>query len=288
MMSSSSMAEIRPREFELLQQLIESESGIHIRKAKQAFLVSRLRCRLKVTGLSSFGEYYRYVSESAEERQVMIDRICTNETRFFRESFQFDFLADETLPRWKADVEAGRRERHIRAWSAGCSTGEEPFSLAMLLRDGLSDSEGWRIEIQATDISQHVLKKAASATWPIDRAAEIPEEFLDRFMRRGVRSSEGQIRAVQELRSMIEFSKLNLNDPHYALSSKFDLIMCRNVLIYFPQKARAQAIDRLVNQLVPGGLLFVGHAETLHGSSMKLRRLAPTIYARPSDRRGAP
>jgi chemotaxis protein methyltransferase CheR len=282
------MAEIRPREFELLQQLIESESGIHIRKAKQAFLVSRLRCRLRVTGSNSFGEYYRYVSESAEERQVMIDRICTNETRFFRESFQFDFLADETLPRWKADVEAGRRERHIRAWSAGCSTGEEPFSLAMLLRDGLSDSEGWRIEIQATDISQHVLKKAASATWPIDRAAEIPEEFLDRFMRRGVRSSEGQIRAVSELRSMIQFSKLNLNDPHYALSSKFDLIMCRNVLIYFPQKARAQAIDRLVDQLVPGGLLFVGHAETLHGSAMRLQRLAPTIYARPSGRRGAP
>jgi chemotaxis protein methyltransferase CheR len=278
------MAEIRPREFELLQQLIESESGIHIRKAKQVFLVSRLRCRLKATGLNSFGEYYRYVSESAEERQVMIDRICTNETRFFRESFQFDFLADETLPRWKADVDAGRRERHIRAWSAGCSTGEEPFSLAMLLRDGLSDSEGWRIEIQATDISQHVLKKAASATWPIDRAAEIPEEFLDRFMRRGVRSSEGQIRAVPELRSTIQFSKLNLNDPHYALSSKFDLIMCRNVLIYFPQKARAQAIDRLIDQLVPGGLFFVGHAETLHGSSRRLQRLAPTIYARPDGR----
>jgi chemotaxis protein methyltransferase CheR len=284
MTSSSSLAEIRPREFELLQRLIESESGIHIKKSKQAFLVSRLRCRLKVTGLDSFGEYYRYVSKSLEERQVMIDRICTNETRFFREPFQFDFLADETFSRWQAEADAGRRERHIRAWSAGCSTGEEPFSLAMLLRKGLPISEGWRIEIQATDISQHVLKKAASATWPIDRAAEIPEEFLDRFMRRGVRSSEGQIRAVPELRSMIQFSKLNLNDPHYALSSKFDLIMCRNVLIYFPQKARAQAIDRLIDQLVPGGLFFVGHAETLHGSARRLQRLAPTIYARPGGR----
>jgi chemotaxis protein methyltransferase CheR len=288
MISSSSTAEIQPREFELLQRLIESESGIHIKTAKQAFLVSRLRCRLRVTGLNSFGEYYRYVSESPEERQAMIDRICTNETRFFREPFQFDFLKDEIFPRWQVDVDADRRERRIRAWSAGCSTGEEPFSLAMLLREGLSFSEGWRIEIQATDISQHVLKKAASATWPIDRAAEIPEEFLDRFMRRGVRSSEGQLRAIPELRSMIQFSKLNLNDPHYALQSKFDLIMCRNVLIYFPQKARAQAIDRLVDQLVPGGLLFVGHAETLHGSTTRLQRLAPTIYAKPSGRRGAP
>jgi chemotaxis protein methyltransferase CheR len=282
------MAEIQPHEFELLQRLIESESGIHIRKTKQAFLVSRLRCRLRVTGLNSFSEYYRYVSKSPEERQVMIDRICTHETRFFREPFQFDFLKDEIFPRWRADVDAERRERRIRAWSAGCSTGEEPFSLAMLLRTDLPICEGWRIEIQATDISRHVLKQAASATWSIDRAAEIPEEFLDRFMLRGVRGSEGQIRAVPELQSMIQFSKLNLNDPHYAFSSRFDLIMCRNVLIYFPQKARVQAIDRLIDQLVPGGLLFVGHAETLHGSAMKLQRLAPTIYARPSGRRGSP
>jgi chemotaxis protein methyltransferase CheR len=288
MISSSSMAEIRPREFELLQRLIESESGIQIKKTKQAFLVSRLRCRLQVTGLDSFGEYYQYVSESPEERQVMIDRICTHETRFFREPFQFDFLKDEIFSRWQADVDAGRRERRIRAWSAGCSTGEEPFSLAMLLRKDFPICEGWRIEIQATDISRHVLKQAASATWPIDRATEIPEEFLDRFMLRGVRGSEGQIRAVPELRSMIQFSKLKLNDPHYALSSKFDLIMCRNVMIYFPQEVRAQAIDRLVDQLVPGGLLFVGHAETLHGSATKLQRLAPTIYARSSGRRGSP
>jgi chemotaxis protein methyltransferase CheR len=281
------MAEIRPHEFELLQQLIESESGIHIKETKQAFLVGRLRCRLRVTGLNSFGEYYRYVADSPEERQVMIDRICTHETRFFREPFQFDFLKDEIFPRWRADVDADRRERHIRAWSAGCSTGEEPFSLAMLLRKDLPICEGWRIEIQATDISRHVLKQAASATWPIDRAAEIPEEFLDRFMLRGVRSSEGQIRAVPELQSMIQFSKLNLNDPHYTFSSKFDLIMCRNVLIYFPQKVRVQAIDRLVDQLAPGGILFVGHAETLHGCAVKLQRLAPTIYARPSGRRGS-
>jgi chemotaxis protein methyltransferase CheR len=287
MNASSLTAEIRPREFELLQRLIESETGIHIRKTKKAFLVGRLRGRLQTAGLNSFSEYYQYVSECPEERQVMIDRISTHETRFFREPFQFDFLKEEILPRWIADADAGRRERRVRAWSAGCSTGEEPFSLAMVLRDMLPASEGWQVEIQATDISKHVLRKAASATWSIDRATEIPEELLDRFMRRGIRRSEGQIRAVSELRAMIQFSKLNLNDPPYSVSPGFDLILCRNVLIYFPQKLRAQAIDRLVDQLVADGLLFVGHAETLHGCAMKLNRLAPTIYQRPSDRRGA-
>ena len=272
---------VTDREFALFQRLVYQSSGILLSPAKRALLVARLSGRIRQLGLSSFAAYYRRVQERGDaEKQILLDCISTNETHFFREPAQFDFLTREIVPVWMR--ERGRARR-VRAWSTACSTGQEPFTLAMLLHDRLA-AAGWTIEITATDLSHRVLARAKEAEWPIENAAEIPEPFLHRYMLRGLRSRSGVMKASPLLRSMIDFRPLNLNAADWSVGGPLDLIFCRNVLIYFDAAARGRVIGRLVQLLAPGGYLFLGHAESASDWSQELTAVGPTIYRRRTAR----
>jgi chemotaxis protein methyltransferase CheR len=276
------MIPISDREFRLFQKLIEEHAGIFLSPVKKALLEARLNKRIRELGLASFSDYYARLVEgrSGHELVDMLDRITTNETQFFRESRQFDFLSRLVVNDWTAQADAGFRQRQIRIWSAGCSTGEEPYSLAMILWKHFPPSAGWEIEILATDISTRVLDRARQGIWPIEKARDIPLEHLKRFMLRGMGKHEGKMKAGAEIRSMIRFERLNLNDDVYPVTSLFDLILCRNVLIYFDPERRARIVDRLLEQLAPAGFFFVGHAERLNGLTNKALSILPTIYVR--------
>jgi chemotaxis protein methyltransferase CheR len=269
------------REFARVQRMVHTETGIFLPEAKKALVVARLGKRLRTLGLPTFGSYFDRVEADRDgEKTVMLDSICTNETRFFREPRQFEFLERDVLPRWKQRGEAGLMPKRIRAWSAACSTGEEPYSIAMVLRTHFPAESGWTIEIVASDLSTKVLATAREGIWPLARAAEIPKPYLRAYMLRGVRAEEGKIRAQPNVRSLIDFQRINLNDDRYPVEGEFDLIFCRNVMIYFNRDTKAAVVDRLSRRLAPHGLLFLGHSETLHGASHALVHAGPTAYAR--------
>jgi len=270
--------EISGREFQQFQQLIYREAGIWLSPAKVALLTGRLARRLRHHGLKTFTAYYALVSESAEERVQMLDAISTNETHFFREAQHFELLESEIFPQWVRDVDEGRRNRKIRVWSAGCSTGQEPYSLAMTLLAHFPAAAGWEIEIIATDLSTRVLSVAKKGIWPAKGASEIPIEYLKAFMLKGVGEQTGQIKAAPELRSLVKFHRVNLNSSAYPFVGTFDLIFCRNVLIYFDERSQDSIVRRIVSFLSPSGYFFVGHAESLHRMGDILSTYVPTVY----------
>jgi chemotaxis protein methyltransferase CheR len=281
------MKAISDREFSLYRKLIYSEAGICLSPTKKAFLEARLNRRIRELGMDSFQAYYQYVTQNQNggELAQLLDRVSTNETHFFREPRQFEFLEQQILPNWKDEGSTGSRPQRIRVWSAGCSTGEEPYSLAMMLLDHFPRGSGWEIEIIATDLSSRALKSARKAIWSIAKAREIPQSYLKRFMRKGTGSQQAYMKAGAEIQAIIRFQHLNLNDEHYAMTGPFDLIFCRNVLIYFDVESRARVIDRLVNYLAPTGFLLVGHAESLSGVSDRIRHVKPTIYVQVAGQR---
>ena len=275
-----SMKVISDREFSQYRKLIYSKAGIFLAPAKKALLEARLSRRLRELGMESFAAYYKYVTEDlgGEELTHLLDRISTNETHFFREPRQFEFLEKQVFPQWTTQAKDGLRSHQIRVWSAGCSTGEEPYSLAMTLLDHFPPGHGWDIEITATDLSCRAIGIAQKAIWPIAKVNEIPQKYLKQFMLQGVGGQQGYMKAGPEIRSIVTNYRLNLNDEHYCVTPPFDLIFCRNVMIYFDVESRARIVHRLVNFLAPEGYLFVGHAESLSGVSDRIRHVAPTVY----------
>ena len=266
-------------EFRRFQELVHREAGIFLAPAKQAMLAGRLRARLRELGLDSYGAYFRLVVDGdSGELRHMLDRVCTNETSFFREPRQFAFLEDQLLPAWRRQAEAGARPKRIHVWSAACSTGEEPYSLAMTLLHHCPPADGWDVRIFATDLSTRVLATARQAIWPLERSKPIPPAYLRRFMLKGTGAQEGRMQAGPELRSVIRFERFNLNARSYTVPGPFDLIFCRNVLIYFDAASKAQVIDSLLDHLVPTGYLFLGHAESLNRLSTRARTVIPTVY----------
>jgi chemotaxis protein methyltransferase CheR len=274
---------IRPlsdREFRMLQQLIYREAGIHLSDAKKALVSGRLTRRVRALGCRDFTAYYQHVESNQNERTSMLDCISTNETRFFREPKQFEFLDGTVLPHWRALGEAGQIPKRIRAWSAACSTGEEPYTLAMVLAAHFPAAEGWSVEILASDLSTRVLDAAREGVWPIERSLDIPERLRKDYMLRGIRAEEGRMRAHPSLKSMIDFRRINLNDRDYGIRGTFDLIFCRNVLIYFNRESKEAVIQRLLRYLSGSGLFFLGHAESLTPSAYGMEHAGPTIYRR--------
>jgi chemotaxis protein methyltransferase CheR len=269
---------ITTREFTLFQALIRDEAGISLAAHKEALVAGRLSRRLRALGLTSYGEYYRRITElgDREERVRAVEALCTHETHWFREPRHWELLRDTVIPRWKAEAEAGRRPRRVTAWSAACSSGEEPYSLAMLLLDQLP---GWELEIIATDLSTQVLERARTGIYSLERSSEIPAPYLKRYMLRGSGAQDGRMAAGPEIRAPVRFSQMNLNDGKYAVQGSFDLVFCRNVLIYFSREDRAAVVDRLLDRLAPGGLLLLGHAESLNHVTTRVRAVIPTVYA---------
>jgi chemotaxis protein methyltransferase CheR len=271
------LTEITDREFALFQSLICREAGIHLADSKKPMLVCRLMRRLNTLKLESFADYYRYVlHEDKEEMVRLLDAVCTNETWFFRNLAHFKFVRDRLCPRWLEDGDTGRRLRRLRAWSAACSSGEEPFSLAMVLLEALP---GWEIEIVATDLSSRVLERGRAATWPLEKAGDIPPQYLKTYMLRGTGAQQGKMKAGPEIRRVVSFHRLNLNDElwHWEPEREFELIFCRNVLMYFEPTRRERVLRRILSRLAPRGHLFVGDAETLNGFE-GLRLVAPAVH----------
>ena len=267
-------------EFHRFTAMVHDVAGISLNDSKRALVTRRLNARLRDLGVDGLGDYVDLVQadDSGEEMVVLLDLIATNETHFFREQPHFEFLENRVFPRWREEAADGRRSRLIRVWSAACSTGQEPYSIAMMLLNHFPASDGWDLDLHASDISTQALDVARRGDWPVERAREIPEDLLQRYMMRGVGANIGRMRAVRELRDMIHFSRINLNDDTYNVPGSFDLIFCRNVLIYFSAQGRAQVIERLTDRLTPSGLLFVGHAESLHQHRTRLRPVLPTVY----------
>jgi chemotaxis protein methyltransferase CheR len=284
--SSSSVRRIKdrlaisPALFRKFQRIVYDESGIWLGEHKQALLTGRLARRLRLLGLENFQEYFYLVTQPDQlhERALMIDCITTNQTHFFREPRHYDFLAQKIFPRWHRSAIAGERTKALRVWSAACSTGEEPYSLAMLLLKHFPADQGWNIEILATDICTRVLEKARLGVYPIEKAKEISAEFLRAYMLKGRGDQRGVMKVSPELRRIVRFARLNLHADTHPIFGCFDLIFCRNVLIYFDQNSKQKVIGGILRHLAPTGLLFVGHSEHLGSIVPYLNAVAPTVY----------
>lgn len=270
--------DLTAEEFHLFQALVLRESGIHLGAKNRAMLVSRLWKRLRALELNSFAAYYRRVKADPQEMVLMLDCICTNETHFFREPAAFECLRTSVFPEWVAAADSGKRGKTIRVWSAACSTGEEAYSLAMTLLMHFPSSAGWKIEVLGTDLSTKVLARAATGIWPVEKISDVPVEYQRRFLLKGFGPEKGKIKAVEELRNVVRFQRLNLTQEPYAVTGAFDLIFCRNVLIYFQWEMKMKVVDRLGQYLTPKGYLFLGHAESVHGVADKLQIVTPKVF----------
>ncbi|HYG13861.1 MAG TPA: protein-glutamate O-methyltransferase CheR [Methylophilaceae bacterium] len=259
-------------EFHLFKRFIYDQAGINLSDNKQSLVSGRLAKRLRLHGLQNFGDYYRLINShsQAAEAQVAVDLLTTNETHFFREPKHFDFLRSTVLPKQAPG-------RLIRVWSAASSTGEEPYTIAMLLADQLKDNP-W--EVIGSDLSTRVLEKARHARYAIDSAAEIPRHYLTRYCLKGTGNSEGVLLIARELRSRVQFMQVNLMQPFPALG-EFDIIFLRNVMIYFDNETKRQLVTRMLPLLKPGGYFIISHSESLNGISDAYELVSPSIYRKP-------
>jgi chemotaxis protein methyltransferase CheR len=266
--SASAHLNISDRDFALFQALMHDVAGIHLSTAKKQLVCGRLSKRLRERGLSDYGAYYALLQASGEdaELQTCVDLLTTNETYFFREPKHFEFLCRQILP--------GFRGAPFRAWSAACSSGEEPYSIAMAAQEVLGDG-AW--QVLGSDISTQVLGHARRATYTLERARNLTPEQLRKYCLKGVRSQAGTLRVHPMLGERVEFGRINLNRPLPAVG-RFDVIFLRNVMIYFDMEVKRAVIARLLHQLNPGGWLFVGHSESLNGICDTVRTVAPAVY----------
>ena len=259
-------------EFAQFQGLLYRLAGISLSPAKKALVCGRLAKRIKHHQLGSYGEYFRLLTSGSEpqELQIAIDLLTTNETYFFREPKHFEFLRSRILP-------ARRPGSAFRVWSAACSSGEEPYSIAMLLADCLREAP-W--EIVASDISTRVLERARSAHYAMERAEHIPEAYLRAYCLKGVGRQEGTFMIDRQLRGKIGFKQINLNEQ-LPRQGEFDVIFLRNVMIYFDLETKRKVVQRLMAAIKPGGHLMIGHSESLNGVNEDLQPVAPSVYRKP-------
>jgi chemotaxis protein methyltransferase CheR len=256
------------KEFILFQKLFLERLGIFLPLQKKALLTNRLWKRLREYNLHRFEDYYRLIvgDNGKAELDIALDLITTNETYFFREQKHFDYLTQTILPTF-------RQGKKLRIWSAAASTGEEPYSIAMVLEDKCQGL--W--ELECSDVNNSVLEQARRGIYPEARIRNIPEHYLHRFCRKGVGPQAGKVRVAQELRNKVNFFALNLHND-FPDVGKFDLVFLRNVLIYFENDIKEQVLERVAKVLHPNGILFVGHSESLHGVSNRFIPIKPAIY----------
>jgi chemotaxis protein methyltransferase CheR len=274
-------AQLADGDFNFLCRLVYERSRIHLSPDKKVLVATRLAKRLRQLKLASYGEYCELLRSPAgeEELQYLIDRISTNHTHFFREMKHFDFLREKVFP--AACGKSAANETPFRVWSAACSSGEEPYSLAIHLAEHLAPAEtnGWQIE--ASDISTRVLEIAERGIYAADRLGDISQELLHRHFQKGVRERQGQFRVKDVLRQRVRFHQLNLLQPPYPFSELFHVILCRNVMIYFDRPTQELLIGHLAERLRPGGYLLVGHSESLSAIKHPLQPVQPAIYLKP-------
>jgi len=277
---SASDETMSARDYARLCELIYREAGIHLGSEKKTMLEARIRRRLKVLGLDTYRQYCDYLFGQQglkDEILPLIDVVTTNKTDFFREPKHFDFLTASALPDLCSRNRAGRP---LLVWSAGCSSGEEPYTLAMVLSEYAQTHPGFCFRILATDISTIVLAKAHRAVYSSDVVAPVPADLKRKYLLRSRDPVSGQVRVAPELRRLIDFRRLNFMDSDYGLTERADIIFCRNVIIYFDRPTQERILGKLAHHLVPNGYLFVGHSEALHDMDLPLAPVAPALYRR--------
>lgn len=270
-------AKLAEADYDFLCQLIYENSRIHLGADKQVLVASRLAKRLRQLNLGSYHEYCDLMRSpgGAAELQFLIDRISTNHTHFFRELKHFEFISEVIIPAWNAVT--GRKEP-FRIWSAAAATGEEPYSLAIHLAEHFAPAESGRWQIEATDISTRVSEVATQAIYETERLTSVGPEVLRRYFQKGEKKWAGHFRVKAELRQRVKFQHLNLLEGAYPFARPFDLILCRNVMIYFDRPTQETLVRQLTTQLAPGGHLLVGHSESLSGVKHTLKLMRPAIY----------
>jgi chemotaxis protein methyltransferase CheR len=270
------------KDFLRLGVLIHNVSGIKISDPKKTMLESRLQRRLKRLGMQSFREYLNYLfsPEGMQNELVyMIDEVTTNKTDFFREPAHFEFLVHHALPEM-VKAHSGEIHKRLTLWSAGCSSGEEPYTLAMVLSEFAVQSHcpGLSFLILATDISKSMLEKAALAIYDEERIAPVPVELQRKYLLKSKSNVQLLYRVVPELRRLVKLRMLNFMDSDFGFREPIDSIFCRNVIIYFDKKTQEELLRKFCNCLASGGYIFMGHSETLFGMDLPLVQVAPTIY----------
>jgi chemotaxis protein methyltransferase CheR len=266
-----------PAHFDRLRRLSTRHTGIVVADDKFDMFYSRLSRRLRVLGLDSFDTYCDLLeSGDSEEFTHFVNAITTNLTAFFREQHHFEYLADPLLPEL---VMRNRTSRRLRVWSAGCSSGEEAYSIAMVMRETVADIDSWDARILATDIDSDVLARAREGIYPIEGTETLGEARRRRWLRRGIGANAGRVRVINALRDMVSFRQLNLM-ARWPMRGPFDVIFCRNVLIYFDADTKARLVRRITDLLPVGGHLFVGHSESIGQWEERLRLIGKTIYVR--------
>lgn len=268
-------------DFARIAELVERCVGIHLPDHKRSMVELRVARRARKLGMSGLDSYCEFVFDPAGasvEQNQLIDIITTNKTDFFRESEHFDRLTETVLPELQERYPDLGGARPFRVWSAGCSTGEEPYTISMVLSAHASAHPGFRFEVRATDVSSRALREAVRAVYAEERACTIPLELRREYLLRHKDHTIGTVRVAPEIRSRVTFARHNLFTDPPAEAGKFDVIFCRNVIIYFQRDNQIKVLQMLADSLVPGGYIFVGHSETLHGMPLPLERIGPTLY----------
>jgi chemotaxis protein methyltransferase CheR len=273
--------EISDRELKAVCELVYAKSGITLHAGKRALVMARLQKRVRLGGFQSFARYLEHVERdpSGDELTALLDAIATNHTSFFREPKHFDFLRDTVLPPLMARA-GGQR---ISGWSAACSSGEEPYTIAMTCLARLGDQAASRVRLLASDLSTKVLKIAKSGVYRADRVEGLSYDTLRRYFEKGLGAQQGSVRVAAPIRQMVEFRQINLLDPAGA-DTRFDFIFCRNVMIYFDLAIQQRVVQHLERRLAPGGYLFISHSESLNGVSHGLTWVGPAIYRKAGAR----
>lgn len=273
--------EITDKEYKQFCELVYDSVGINLKKGKRELLKTRLAKRLRALGLQSFGQYYKHViKDDPSELTNLFDAISTNKTSFFREMHHFDFLTDSVLP---GIVEEKRKSRNkeIRVWSAACSAGQEPYSIAITVSRFLGNELGWNIKVLGTDISTKVLAKAERGVYSECEVEGLPKDIYREYFLKGKGGEEGSLRVKKSIRDHIFIRRLNLISESFPFKKKFDFIFCRNVMIYFDKATQSALISRIESYLAPGGYLFLGHAESLTALNTDFEFVRPTVYRKP-------
>lgn len=270
---------MRDSEFDFIRNLVYERSRINLSPDKRQLVSARLGKRLRATKMPTIGEYCRLLQAPGADEELanLIDAISTNHTFFFRESTHFDYLRETVVP----EMLTRARNQHgttFRVWSAACSSGEEPFSIAMTLAECMPNFP-WRIE--ASDISRRILAKAADAIYTGETVARLPRDILRAHFQRGFGPQEGNYRIKRALRDRVTFHHLNLLEGELPFREPFHVIFCRNVMIYFDRPTQDELVARLAARLIPGGYLFVGHSESLTQTRHSLQAIQPAVYRKP-------
>jgi chemotaxis protein methyltransferase CheR len=279
---ATTAADLTRGEYELFRRLVYEKSGISLGDHKLTLVRARLGKRIREGGFRSYRAYFEYVKNDPSGRELcaLIDAISTNTTHLFREKQHFDFLAD-VLAEWVADRGWRAAHRTIRLWSAACSSGEEPDSIAMTAHDIVHTYPDLQLKILATDISTRVLERAKAGLFEAHRLGTVPQTFRRRYLAPAQVDGDVLMQVAPELRRLITFAHFNLMAERFPFRYRFDAIFCRNVMIYFDRPTQQALVSKLVTHLCPGGYLLIGHSESLSAIEHGLRYVRPTVYQRP-------